>query len=315
VDGDGAPYCAMDGDRVTAWDPQSGPATLTIDLGHNRTIRSVAVIPFGAGFNPVSFLLQAAADTATHSHAGWHRYTRVPADAISIQPRTSFDSFDPMELVANDTEVASMMHTQYGADAKFVLFTEDSSHPVRMLRNLPVRWTRRQIAGKLNYSATVTRGSYVTFQLAVYVPPNATTLHNVSIEFRDWADELSLTCINLEGVDQNNRSFTKTDVSVQSGHVYSLWIGVDGIATDAAPGKEFRGTVVFGASGGIEKEVGVLLRASTEPPWPNRGDDDPSRFTRLRWYNSQLAQDYDIVRPYTAVEIYSPRDFHILNRR
>lgn len=315
VDGDGAPYCAMDGNKITAWDPQSGPATLTINFGHNRTIRSVAVISFGAGFNPVSFLLHAAAYTATNSHTGWRSYTQVPADAISIQARTQFDSFDPMELVANDSEVASMMQTQYGTSAKFVLFTEDSSYPVRMTRNLPVRWTRRQTAGNLNYSATVVRGSYVSFQLGVYVPPNATALHNLSVDFRGWSDYLSLACINLGGVDQNNRSFTKTDVSVQPGHVYSLWIGVDGIGVDVSPGHEFHGTVVFGASGGIEKEVDVLLRTSMEPPWPNRGDDDPSRFTRLRWYNSQLAQDYDVVRPYKAVRIVSQRDYCILNRK
>lgn len=314
VGGDGAPYCAMDGDTETAWDPRSGPATLSIDFGRNRTIKSVAVIPFGAGFNPVSFQLQTAADTASHSHAAWQSYSRVPAEAISIQPRTAFESFDPMELVANSTEIASMMQRQYGANASFVLFTEDSSHPVRMTRNLPVRWTSRQTAGKLNYTATVVRGSYVTFQVAVYVPPTAAALHNLSVDFHGFSN-LSPTCINLAGVDQNNNSFTKTDVSVKPGHVYSLWIGVDGIDNDAAPGSEFQGSVIFGASGGIAKEVDVLLRASPEPPWPNRGDDEPSRYTRLRWYNSQLAQDYEVVRPYTAVEVFSQHDFHILNRK
>eukprot|EP01052_Picozoa_sp_SAG31_P008592 SAG31_NODE_437_length_15714_cov_8.527344_1_plen_430_part_00 len=318
VTGDGAPYCAMDGNKTTVWDPRSPTSnTIEIDFGESLSIRSVAVIPFGSvNFNPVSFMLQVAADTANHSHTGWHSYTQVPADAISIQPRTTFDSFDPMELVANSTEIAHMMQRHYGADAAFVLFTEDSSHPVRMARNLPVRWTHRQTAGnKPNYTGKVARGSYATFQIAVYVPPNASALHNITVNFRTWSNGLSPTCINLEGVDQNNRSFVKTDISVHPGHVYSLWIGVDGIDEDSAPGTEFRGTVVFGATGGMEEEVDVLLRISTEPPWQNRGDDVPSRYTRLRWYNSQLAQDYEIVRPYTAVEISTPCTFRILNRK
>jgi hypothetical protein len=145
--------------------------------------------------------------------------------------------------------------------------------------------------GALNHTANVTRGSYVTFQVAVFVPANKTALNNLTMQFKGpWLKELSPTCINLEGVDQNNRSFTKTDVSVQAGQVYSLWVGVDGISEAALPGTEYRGSVVFGASGGVKKEVAVLLRVNSESPWPNRGDNDPDRYTRLRWLNSQRAQ-------------------------
>jgi hypothetical protein len=217
-----------------------------------------------------------------------------------------------MELAANSTEVADMMR-RYG-NPPFVLFTEDSANPVRMSRNLPVRWTSRLPGPQLNFTADITRGSYVTFQIAVYVPPDQPSLNNLTIHYTGFPKSLSLTCINLEGVDQNNRSFTKTAVSAPSGRVYSLWVGVDGVGETAAPGAEYRGSVHLGASGGIEKEVGVLLRASSGAPWVNRGDDVPDRYTRIRWLNSQRAQDYDLVRPYTAVEIYEPDTLGILNR-
>jgi hypothetical protein len=145
VSGDGAPYCAMDGNTSTVWDPRSGPATLEIDFTRNRTILSIAVATFGAGFNPVSFHLQAAVDppAGNQTHKSWRSYPRVPDDAISFQPRTPFETFDPMELVANSSEVADMMKTSEDGGA-FMLFTEDSSRPVRMTRNLPVRWTERR---------------------------------------------------------------------------------------------------------------------------------------------------------------------------
>jgi hypothetical protein len=119
VTGDGAPYCAMDGNVSTAWDPasgpagregDSGPATLEIDFARNQTILSIAVVPFGPGFNPVSFHLQTAVDSAgSQPHKGWRSYPQVPVESISLQPRTPFETFDPMELVANSTEVADML--------------------------------------------------------------------------------------------------------------------------------------------------------------------------------------------------------------
>ena len=314
VIGDGMPWNAMDGNDTTVWDPRGGPATLDVDFLRNITIDQIAVSSSGdTEHDPKTIKLQVApAPPPGHGHEGWQNYPRVPAEAITIQPRTAFESFDPMELAANSTEVADMMR-RYG-NPPFVLFTEDSANPVRMTRNLPVRWTSRLPGPQVKYSADVTRGSFVTFQIAVYVPPHHPSLHNLTIHYTGFSKSLSLTCINLEGVNQNNMSFTNTAVSAPSGHVYSLWIGVDGVSETAAPGTEYRGSVHFGASGGIEKEVDVLLRANSDTPWANRGDNVPERYTRIRWLNSQRAQDYDLVRPYTAVEIYEPATLGILNR-
>ena len=314
VIGDGAPWNAMDGNYTTVWDPRAGPATLDVDFLRNVTIDQIAVSSSGdTGHDPQTIKLQVApAPPPAPGHGGWQSYARVPAEAITIQPRTAFESFDPMELAANSTEVADMMR-QYG-NPPFVLFTEDSANPVRMTRNLPVRWTNRLPGPQLNFTADITRGSYVTFQIAVYVPSDQPSLNNLTIHYTGFSKSLSLTCINLEGVDQNNQSFTKTAVSASSGQVYSLWVGVDGVSETAAPGAEYRGSVHFGASGGIEKEVDVLLRANSGTPWVNRGDNVPDRYTRIRWLNSQRAQDYDLVRPYTAVEIYEPGTLGILNR-
>ena len=128
----------------------------------------------------------------------------MPAEAISLQPRTPFETFDPMELVANSTEVADMLERHGEDGGAFVLFTEDNSRPVRMARNLPVRWTSRRAQGAPSYVNTdVTRGSYVTFQLAVFVPAGGAALRNLTVRFGGpWLGELSPTCINLEGVDQ-----------------------------------------------------------------------------------------------------------------
>ena len=68
----------------------------------------------------------------------------MPASAITIEARTEFESFAPMELAANRTEVASLVAARTVAGKPpppYLLFTEPRELPVRMQDRIPVHWT------------------------------------------------------------------------------------------------------------------------------------------------------------------------------
>ena len=179
------------------------------------------------------------------NHTDWATAPLLSPDSIRMQARTPFDDPSPMGLSASTAETAELVKTHN--DPPYLLFTESYRFPVRMRRNLPARWLGRR-PGAVSFEDTnVTRGSYYTFQVAVYVPAGKPRLENVSLEFAGFPRGLELTCFNLEGTDANNRTLHKS-VTVESEHVYSLWIGVD-MPASAGPGEELRGQVHFGATG------------------------------------------------------------------
>jgi len=70
---------------------------------------------------------------------------------------------------------------------------------------------------------------------------------------------------------------------------------------NAFPG-DHEGGVAIGSSNAKDRPIRVTLRI-TPDTIVNRGDDDPSRLTRLRWLNSQLAADDEVVAPYTPLRL------------
>ena len=92
--------------------------------------------------------------------------------AITIEARNEFESFAPMELAANRTEVAALIEARAvaGKPPLYLLFTEPRELPVRMQDRIPVHWADAAAAAVPSVSANVTRGEYFTWQLAVFVP-------------------------------------------------------------------------------------------------------------------------------------------------
>ena len=70
-------------------------------------------------------------------------------------------------------------------------------------------------------------------------------------------------------------------------------------AEDAAPGR-VRGNVTVAPAG--EAPTAVPVTSTSRPrSSPDHGDDDPWRLSRLRWLDSPIALDDELVAPYTPV--------------
>ena len=80
-----------------------------------------------------------------------------------------------------------------------------------------------------------------------------------------------------------------------------FWCGVQ-VPVECPPGL-YEGDVAVSAEGLAGAVVPVRLdrRRRTRPV--DHGDSDPFRMTRLRWLDSTLAQDHDVVKPFTPLEV------------
>ena len=223
------------------------------------------------------------------------------ADLVEIQSVDEFDSFAPMELIATKSEVADLL--THNPDADFLVFPEDRDHPIRMTGDLPAGWARR--APGEPFRGTAARGEFYVFQLGIWAA--RTDLRNVRATFTALTRRESgkaipagaFRCFNLGGVDWQGRNFMR-QVDAARGTVRPLWCGVQ-VPPDAAPGA-YSGVVTVTADDRQPVPVSFQLTVAPESI-RNAGDDEPSRLSRLRWLDSQLAVDDGIVPPYTPVEV------------
>ena len=119
----------------------------------------------------------------------------------------------------------------------------------------------------------------------------------------------AFTCINLGGVDSAARPFTRA-LSVSKGHVQAIWCGVQ--VPEAAHAGDYAGAATVSAQGTAAVSVPLTLRVSPSVI-PAHGDDEPWRLSRLRWLDSTMAVDDELVKPYTPVTV-SGRTVGVLGR-
>ena len=212
----------------------------------------------------------------------------------------SLDSFEPMERIATTVEMAALLsaHTD-----PYLVFPEDRRYPIRMTRDLPRRWIANGPGGALRGAAD--RGEWYAFQLGVYAARSALDDVRVSFTSLSSADGPAtipadaFSCINTGGNDWLGRPFTRT-LSVERGAVQAIWCGVQ-MPETATPG-DYRAEATVSARGQPDSRVGLALRV-TPDLIANAGDDEPWRMSRLRWLDSRLAIDDEVVRPYTPVRL------------
>ena len=236
--------------------------------------------------------------------AGWA--ARVPASGlpearvIGIESVDEFSGFTPMEVIATAEETRALL-AAHPAEP-FLLFPEDRSLSIRMADDLPLRWIRSGAFAEFNGAAD--RGEFYAFQIGVYAA--RADLANVSVEFGGLAGPAGralpasvFRCFNTGGTDWDGRTIAPA-VSVPKGKIQALWCGVQ-IPADAAPGA-YRGKVVVRAAGLPERSVALTLDVS-ERTAAASGDNDPARLSRLRWLDSRLAMDDEIVAPFTPLQV------------
>lgn len=222
------------------------------------------------------------------------------AKLVQFQAIDPFNSFYPMEIIATGEEGAHLL-AQY-PDKSYLLFPECRENSIRMTADLPLKWIGQGPSNQ--FSDQVLKGEYFTFQVGLFAARQS--IDKLEIEFsglkkngqmRIAAD--AFTCFNTGGTDWEGKPFSK-DCPVSQGKVQALWMGVQ-IPQDIEAG-EYTGTVYVKPSNAPAQEVEIRLQLGEETLLAS-GDDEPGRLSRLRWLNSTIASDDDIVAPYTPLEL------------
>jgi len=232
------------------------------------------------------------------------RWMEIPdAEIIEFQSIDEFNSFYPMEVIATQAETEELI--SHIPDSGYLLFPESRKYPIRMTKDLPYRWINKGITHSFEGEALI--NEYFAFQIGFFAAK--TSIDDINIIFTDLSDRSgkrvipskSFTCFNKEGINWNGQSFTK-EIAIEEGTIQPLWFGID-IPDDASPGK-YSGVITIHPSNHPEQSIELELNIRNEV-LDDRGDGEPWRHSRLRWLNSQIAADNDIVEPFTPLVLDS----------
>lgn len=228
-------------------------------------------------------------------------WRRLPsAKLLNYEAVDDFDAYTPMERTATPAELQALLKAHAGQ--RLWIFPETRANPIRMFDALPEAWAKRGPGGSLRDSALP--GEYLSFQFGAWAPVgDVDHLQATFSDLRDSKGDIlpasAFTCFNLGGIDYAGKPFT-TRVNVAAGRVQPLWMGLDVPAT-AKPGV-YRGWVTIAAAGVAAQRLPVEITVGNGQAVAH-GDDDPFKLTRLRWLNSTLAQNDELVKPFTAITV------------
>lgn len=220
------------------------------------------------------------------------------AEVIELQSINDLNSFFPMEVIAKKTEVASLLASN--KDKEFFLFPELRRYSIRMTEDLPLRWIQHGPNGVI--SDSVSRNEYFTFQTGVvsflqsYKSCKVTYSNLKSSDF--IIKSKGFTCFNTEGFDSEGKPFKKSS-KLEKGKIQPLWMGIQ-IPKEAKSGW-YTATVTV-LPEGAKAQTFTLKLFVKHIVLTDKGDSNPYALTRLRWLNSRLAFDDEIVPPYSALQ-------------
>lgn len=218
---------------------------------------------------------------------------------VEIQSIDEFNSFYPMEVIATTEEIKNLL--AHNPESPYLLFPEDRKYPVRMFDDLPLRWIK---SGPQNhFQGDAARGEFYAFQIGVYACREA--IADIDLHFSRMKCSAAGTvipaslmcCINTGGNNWNGEEFKKV-CAVEKGKVYPLWCGIQ-IPADVSPGK-YEGVVTVSPNGMKETQINIVLNV-TNDVLKDAGDSELWRHSRLRWLDSRIAFDDDIVPPFTPM--------------
>ena len=225
---------------------------------------------------------------------------RLPkAELIQFQSINEFNSFFPMEVIATDKEVRSLIDNNQDKD--FLIFPEKREFPIRMTEEIPYRWIKKGLTSEISFQAD--KYEYYVFQLGIFAAYQ--NVENISLEFSDLVGQngnkieaSQLTCINTRGTNWTGEELDKK-VNVKKGKIQALWCGID--IPQKVKSQKYKGSVIIKADNCDAQKIKINLEISNKV-LPDRGDDQPERLTRLRWLNSMLAFDDSLVPPYSPLK-------------
>ncbi len=232
------------------------------------------------------------------------------AQFLQFQSLSEFDSFYPMEIAATDDEKKTILNNNPNKD--YLLFPEHREYPIKMLKTIPYRWSVKG-AGE-DFYAEADQNEYFVYQLGLWAIKN--DLKNIRISFTDLENEYgkipasAMTCFNTEGTDWLQRKMNIT-CNVQKDRVQPFWIGVQ-MPTNMRMGV-YSGKVTVQADNQPPQSIDIHIKLS-DYIRQDKGDNDIYRLSRLRWLNSSLAENDEIVKPYIPLKI-NGKEIECLGRK
>jgi hypothetical protein len=200
-----------------------------------------------------------------------------------IESINAINSFYPMEVIATEEEVNSLVHQNAGKS--YLVFPEDRLHSIRMKHDLPLRWIINGVKNTFNGEAK--RGEYYAYQLGIF--PITKNIDSVRISFSDLKSKSGkvisskvMSCLNTNCIDLRGSKFTM-QVDVARGEVQAMWCLVNIPA--ATISGTYEGYVTVSATNAENTKIGV--RITVHPTLAvNGGVNEPLKQTRLTWLNS-----------------------------
>lgn len=256
--------------------------------------------PYYPTVNYPAFENTASADWVKKNKLSGKKAPALPAaKVVQFQAINELNSFYPMEVIATSNETARLLKEHPGE--KYILFTEDRKFPIRMTTDIPYKWIADNRHDFFNGQAD--KGEYYAFQLGVWAARS--NVENLHVDFSALTNKAtgeqipasSFTCFNTEGTDVTGTVFEK-NCSVDKGKVQALWVGTQ--LPEHLSAGTYQGTVTVSAANAESKTVQVSLNVS-ENVIANHGDNEPWRHSRLRWLNSQIGFDDEVIAPYTPL--------------
>lgn len=220
------------------------------------------------------------------------------AEVVQFQSIDQFNSFYPMEIIATHEEVDEIIRKNKGTS--YLLFPERRENSIRMTSDIPFKWINDGITN--SFSAKALKGEYFTFQVGVFAAQS--TIDDIEVEFsglnkqgKKGIDPGAFTSFNTGGIDWEGKQFKK-ECRVDKGKVQALWIGVQ--VPENIDAGVYEGTLKVKPFNMKPTDIRVKLEVLNEKI-VNSGDNDPAGLSRLRWLNSTIGADDDIVAPYSPL--------------
>ncbi len=233
------------------------------------------------------------------------------AEVLGTEARSEFHRFTEMEIIATEVETRALIARS--TDVDYLIFPEDRRYPIRMIDDLPQRWI--ESGPSKSFEGEAGLGEFYVFQLGLY--PLRKTLEDVTVTFGDLRTSTGdtipsdvLRCFNLSGTDWLGQPLGKS-VSIDQRKVGALWFGIQ-VPGNVAEG-DYTGTLTLHAKSVDDVDVQLSLQV-TGPVLQDAGDSELWRLARLRWLDSTIGLDDDVVAPYTPLEV-DGRNIACLGRR
>ncbi len=234
------------------------------------------------------------------------RKTLPEAEVKSIQSRTEFDSFYPMEIVPTKGEKIAFLSN---IKSDYILFPESRKFPIRMRDELPLKWLKSGVTDE--FEAEALKNEYFAFQIGVFA--HKKDLKNLKVSFSDFTNGESvirqekLTCFNTGGIDPFGKAFVKK-LDVDKEKVQALWMGID--IPETIKAGTYHGNVIIKAENAETQSIKVKLEI-LDKILPDRGDNEPWRHSRLRWLNSTRGIDDKPTTSYKSIKTINKNKFEL----